>query len=79
MPVWQIIDNFTGSINSVTLVATIDERCTQTSKIKVKGAQNVVFGKSLEPTGEKTVIKIDAINIKSQDLTDTLIESGYAR
>lgn len=78
MPVPQITDNFTGSVNRVTLGATKNKGGTRTSTITVGGAQNVVCCGSPEQKGEKPLIAIEVIDIKPQDLTYTLIESGCA-
>ena len=42
MPIPEVSESFTGSVNRVTLGATKDEGGTRTSKVTVGGARNVV-------------------------------------
>ncbi|MHC4571086.1 MAG: acetyl-CoA decarbonylase/synthase complex subunit delta [Planctomycetota bacterium] len=72
MPLPKISEGFVGSVNRVTLGATKDNGGTRTSTITVGGARNVVYGGSLEDSGEKPVIAMDVLDVKPQDWPDTL-------
>lgn len=74
MPVPEITESFTGSVNRVTLGATEEKGGTRTSTITVGGARNVVYGGSPEEAGEKPVIAMDVIDTKPQDWPDILAE-----
>ena len=74
MPVPEIAESFTGSVNRVTLGATKDEGGSRTSNITVGGAKNIVYGGSPDQAGEKPVIAMDVIDSKPEDWPDTLIE-----
>ncbi len=74
MPVPEVADSFTGSVNRVTLGATKDSGGTRTSTVTVGGARNVVYGGSIEDASEKPVIAMDVLDAKPQDWPDTLAE-----
>lgn len=74
MPIPEIAESFTGSVNKVTLGATKNEGGSRTSTITVGGAKNVVYGGSPDQSGEKPVIAMDVIDSKPEDWPDTLIE-----
>ena len=74
MPVPEISESFTGSVNRVTLGATKDSGGTRTSVVTVGGARNVVYGGSFEDSGEKPVIAMDVIDIKPEDWPQPLAE-----
>ncbi|UCF42379.1 MAG: acetyl-CoA decarbonylase/synthase complex subunit delta [Planctomycetota bacterium] len=74
MPVPEIVESFTGSVNKVTLGATKDDGGTRTSKVTVGGARNVVYGGSGEETSEKPVIALDVIDTSPDDWPDVLSE-----
>ena len=74
MPIPEIAESFTGSVNKVTLGATKNEGGTRASTITVGGAKNVVYGGSPDQSGEKPVIAMDVIDSKPEDWPDTLIE-----
>ena len=59
MPVPEISEGFTGTVNRVTIGATKEAGGTRTSTVTVGGARNVVYGGSPEDTGEKPVIAIE--------------------
>jgi len=74
MPVPEIVESFTGSVNKVTLGATQDDGGTRTSKVTVGGARNVVYGGSFEDASEKPVIALDVIDTRPDDWPDVLSE-----
>jgi acetyl-CoA decarbonylase/synthase complex subunit delta len=74
MPVPEIVESFTGSVNRVTLGATKDDGGTRTSKVTVGGARNVVYGGSFEDASEKPVIALDVIDTSPDDWPDVLSE-----
>ncbi len=75
MPVPEIAESFTGSVNRVTLGAIKDDGGTRTSKITVGGAHNVVYGGSTNDAGEKPVIAMDVIDTRPEDWPDILTQS----
>ncbi len=75
MPVPEITESFTGSVNRVTLGATKDDGGTRTSKITVGGTHNVVYGGSPDDAGEKPVIAMDVIDTRPEDWPDILTQS----
>ncbi len=75
MPVPEITESFTGSVNRVTLGATKENGGTRTLTITVGGARNVVYGGSPEEAGEKPVIAMDVIDTRPQDWPDILAQS----
>jgi len=74
MPVPQISEGFTGTVNRVTIGATKEAGGTRTSTVTVGGARNVVYGGSPEDAGEKPVIAIDVLDARPEDWTDVLAE-----
>jgi len=72
MPVPQVTESFTGSVNKITLGATKDNGGTRASTVTIGGASNVVYGGSSANAGEKPVIAMDVIDTKPQDWPDTL-------
>jgi len=74
MPVPQISEGFTGTVNRVTIGATKETGGTRTSTVTVGGARNVVYGGSPEDAGEKPVIAIDVLDARPEDWTDVLAE-----
>jgi len=75
MPVPEITESFTGSVNRVILGAIKDDGGTRTSKITVGGAHNVVYGGSTNDAGEKPVIAMDVIDTRPKDWPDILTQS----
>ncbi len=75
MPVPEVAESFTGSVNRLTLGATKDDGGTRTSTVTVGGAKNVVYGGSVDQMGEKPVIAMDVLDSKPQDWPDVLAES----
>jgi len=75
MPVPEITESFTGSVNRVTIGATKENGGTRTSKITVGGACNVVYGGSTNDAGEKPVIAMDVIDTRPEDWPDILTQS----
>lgn len=74
MPVPEIVESFTGSVNKVTLGATKDDGGTRTSKVTVGGARNVVYGGAVTDASEKPVIALDVIDTSPDDWPDVLSE-----
>ncbi len=74
MPVPQISEGFTGTVNRVTIGATKEAGGTRTSTVTVGGARNVVYGGSPEDAGEKPIIAIDVLDARPEDWTDVLSE-----
>jgi acetyl-CoA decarbonylase/synthase complex subunit delta len=74
MPIPEIADNYTGSVNRVTLGATKENGGTRTSTITIGGARNVVYGGGAEQASEKPVIAIDVLDSKPDDWPDLLAE-----
>ncbi len=75
MPVPEIVESFTGSVNKVTLGATKDDGGTRTSKVTVGGARNVVYGGAVADASEKPVLALDVIDTSPDDWPDVLSES----
>jgi len=74
MPVPEIVESFTGSVNQVTLGATKADGGTRTSTVTIGGARNVVYGGSVDDASKKPVIAIDVIDIRPQDWPEVLSE-----
>jgi acetyl-CoA decarbonylase/synthase complex subunit delta len=74
MPVPEITDSFTGSVNRVTLGATKEDGGTRTSTITIGGARNVVYGGSTEDASEKPVIAMDVLDSRPNDWPEALAE-----
>ncbi len=74
MPIPEVAESFTGSVNRVTLGATKDTGGSRTSTVTIGGASNVVYGGSNADAGEKPIIAIDVIDTRPQDWPDTLSE-----
>jgi len=74
MSIPEIADNYTGSVNRVTLGATKENGGTRTSTITVGGARNVVYGGGPDQASEKPVIAIDVLDSKPEDWPEHLAE-----
>jgi acetyl-CoA decarbonylase/synthase complex subunit delta len=74
MSIPEIADNYTGSVNRVTLGATKENGGTRTSTITVGGARNVVYGGGPDQASEKPVIAMDVLDSKPEDWPETLAE-----
>ena len=75
MPIPEITDSFTGSVNKITLGATKESGGTRTSTVTIGGARNVVYGGSVEDTSEKPVIAIDVLDSRPDDWPDVLAKA----
>jgi len=75
MPVPELAESFAGSINVTTLGATSDDGGTRTSRVKVGGSRNVVYGGSPEDMGHKPVLAMDVPDSTPEDWPDILAES----
>ena len=74
MPIPEVAESFTGSVNRVTLGATKDTGGSRTSTVTIGGASNVVYGGSNADAGEKPIIAIDVIDTRPEDWPDILSE-----
>ncbi|KPL22994.1 MAG: acetyl-CoA decarbonylase/synthase complex subunit delta [Phycisphaerae bacterium SM1_79] len=74
MPIPEIAESFTGSVNRVTLGATNENGGSRSSTITVGGARNVVYGGSPDEAGEKPVIAMDVLDSRPGDWPDALAE-----
>ncbi|MHC4206089.1 MAG: acetyl-CoA decarbonylase/synthase complex subunit delta, partial [Planctomycetota bacterium] len=74
MSIPEITDNYTGSVNRITLGATKENGGTRTSTITVGGARNVVYGGGADQASEKPVIAIDVLDSKPGDWPELLAE-----
>jgi acetyl-CoA decarbonylase/synthase complex subunit delta len=74
MSIPEIADNYTGSVNRVTIGATKENGGTRTSTITVGGARNVVYGGDANQASEKPVIAIDVLDSKPDDWPELLAE-----
>jgi len=74
MPVPEIAESFTGSVNRVTLGTTKEHGGTRTSTVTVGGARNMVYGGSPDDAGEKPVVAMDVLDTRPDDWPDALIE-----
>ncbi len=74
MPVPEVKDSFTGSVNRLTLGAAGENGGTRTTTVTVGGSSNVVYGGSITDAGEKPVIAMDVIDEKPDDWPDVLAE-----
>ncbi|MHC4175300.1 MAG: acetyl-CoA decarbonylase/synthase complex subunit delta [Planctomycetota bacterium] len=74
MPVPEVAERFTGSVNRLTLGATKEDGGTRSATVTVGGARNVVYGGSPADTGEKPVVAMDVLDTKPEDWPDVLLE-----
>src|SRR4030042_791955 len=75
MPVPEIKESYTGSVNRVALGATKEGGGTRTSTITVGGSRNVVYGGSVEEAGEKPVIAMDVLDSRPDDWPEPLAQN----
>jgi acetyl-CoA decarbonylase/synthase complex subunit delta len=74
MSIPEIADNFTGSVNRITLGATKENGGSRTSTVTVGGARNVVYGGRADQASEKPVIAIDVLDSEPGDWPEDLVE-----
>ncbi len=74
MTIPEIADNYTGSVNRITLGATKEDGGSRTSTITVGGSQNVVYGGGADQRGETPLIAIDVLDSAPADWPDVLAE-----
>jgi acetyl-CoA decarbonylase/synthase complex subunit delta len=74
MPVPEVIESFTGSVNRVTIGATKANGGTRTSTVTVGGAKNVVYGGDFEDASEKPVVAMDVLDVRPEDWPAALVE-----
>ncbi|MBN1973552.1 MAG: acetyl-CoA decarbonylase/synthase complex subunit delta [Sedimentisphaerales bacterium] len=75
MPLPEITDSFTGSVNRITLGATKENGGTRTNTVTIGGARNVVYGGSFEDASEKPVIAMDVLDTRPRDWPDALVQA----
>ncbi len=68
MPVPEVVEGFTGSVNRITLGRS------QGAAVTVGGARNVVYGGSPSDAGQRPVIAMDVLDIRPDDWPDALLE-----
>ena len=74
MPVPEVVESFTGSVNRVTIGATKANGGTRTSTVTIGGAKNVVYGGDFEDAGEKPVVAMDVLDVRPEDWPAALAE-----
>jgi len=74
MHIPEIVENFNGSVNRVTLGAAKEQGGTRSSTITIGGARNVVYGDSTAEIGEKPVIAMDVLDSRPTDWPQVLAE-----
>ncbi len=74
MPVPEIVESFTGSVNRVTIGATKANGGTRTSTVTIGGAKNVVYGGDFEDAGEKPAVAMDVLDVRPEDWPPALTE-----
>ncbi|MEE8577382.1 MAG: acetyl-CoA decarbonylase/synthase complex subunit delta [candidate division Zixibacteria bacterium] len=73
MSIPEIADNYTGSVNRITLGATKENGGSRTSIITVGGSRNVVYGGGADQAGEKPMIAIDVLDSEPNDWPEALV------
>ncbi len=68
MPVPEVVEGFTGSVNRITLGRS------QGAAVTVGGARNVVYGGSPSDAGQRPVIAMDVLDMRPDDWPDALLE-----
>ncbi len=74
MSIPEIADNYTGSVNRITLGATKENGGSRASTITVGGSRNVVYGGGADQAGEKPMIAIDVLDSEPNDWPEALVE-----
>ena len=74
MSVPEIAESFIGSVTQVTLGATEEAGGTRSSTVTVGGSRNVVYGGSIDDTGQKPVIAMDVLDVRPDDWPDALAQ-----
>ena len=74
MSVPEIAESFIGSVTRVTLGATKEAGGTRSSTVTVGGSRNVVYGGSIDDTGQKPVIAMDVLDVRPDDWPDALTQ-----
>ena len=72
MPVPEVADSFTGSVNRVTIGATKEQGGTRSSTVTIGGARNVVYGGAPEDAGQRPVVAMDVLDAKPDDWPEQL-------
>lgn len=73
MSIPEIADNYSGSVNRITLGATKENGGSRTSTITVGGSRNVVYGGGADQAGEKPMIAIDVLDSEPNDWPEALV------
>jgi acetyl-CoA decarbonylase/synthase complex subunit delta len=71
MPVPEVVEGFTGSVNRITLGA---GGGTRRSAVTVGGARNVVYGGAAVDAGLRPVIAMDVLDVPPEDWPQVLLE-----
>lgn len=74
MPVPEVVESFTGSVNRVTIGATKANGGTRTSTVTIGGAKNVVYGGDFDDASEKPVVAMDVLDVRPEDWPPALAE-----
>src|SRR5512145_852885 len=74
MPVPEVVEGFTGSVNRITLGSNGSSGGTRKSTVTVGGARNVVYGGAAADAGQRPVIAMDVLDVRPDDWPDTLLE-----
>jgi len=74
MSIPEIADNYSGSVNRITLGATKENGGSRISTITVGGSRNVVYGGGADQAGEKPMIAIDVLDSEPNDWPEALVE-----
>ena len=69
MPVPEVVEGFTGSVNRLTLGGG------QRSTVTVGGARNVVYGGAASDAGQRPLIAMDVLDVRPDDWPGVLLES----
>jgi len=69
MPVPEVVEGFTGSVNRLTLGGG------QRSAVTVGGARNVVYGGAASDAGQRPLIAMDVLDVRPDDWPGVLLES----
>jgi acetyl-CoA decarbonylase/synthase complex subunit delta len=68
MPVPEVVEGFTGSVNRITLGGG------QRSTVTVGGARNVVYGGAPSDAGLRPMIAMDVLDVRPEDWPEVLLE-----
>lgn len=72
MPIPEVVDSYTGSVNHLVLGANDENGGTRSTTVAIGGAQNVVYGGNPKEAGERPVIAMDVLDVAPDDWPDEL-------